>query len=65
MLKNNVKILVEKTQLDQDLNKFAQTTIKLWQYYQIKTYKNKIIFKMKQSDFNKLGDLAEEGKVSL
>ncbi|WP_338965875.1 MULTISPECIES: hypothetical protein [unclassified Spiroplasma] len=53
-LKTPVKVLIEKEKVDQGLNQFAETTMKLWQYYQIETYNDKLVFKMNQDDFNDL-----------
>ncbi|WHQ36489.1 lipoprotein [Spiroplasma sp. SV19] len=51
-LKTPIKVLMSKDFIDQRLEEFAETTMKLWQYYQIETYNDKLVFKMAQTDFD-------------
>ncbi|WHQ36964.1 lipoprotein [Spiroplasma sp. SV19] len=53
-LKTPIKVLIAKEYTDQDLIQFAEITMKLWQYYQIETYNDKLVFKVNQDDFDNL-----------
>ncbi|WHQ36578.1 lipoprotein [Spiroplasma sp. SV19] len=53
-LKNKIYLIKEKAKIDEDLNQFAKTTMQLWQYYQIETYNDKLVFKVNQDDFDNL-----------
>ncbi|AOX43970.1 hypothetical protein S100390_v1c06330 [Spiroplasma sp. NBRC 100390] len=53
-LKTSIKVLIAKDFVDQKLNEFVETTLNLWQYYQIETYNDKLVFKMNQNDFDNL-----------
>ncbi|WP_283272553.1 hypothetical protein [Spiroplasma sp. SV19] len=53
-LKTPIKVLIAKEYVNQDLTQFAEITMKLWQYYQIETYNDKLVFKVNQDDFDNL-----------
>ncbi|WP_425380560.1 hypothetical protein [Spiroplasma endosymbiont of Stenodema calcarata] len=49
-----IKVLIPKDILDEKLNKFTETTMRLWQYYQLETYNDKLVFKLTEDDFSNL-----------
>ncbi|WHQ37254.1 lipoprotein [Spiroplasma sp. SV19] len=59
-LKTPIKVLMPKDFIDERLNQFAETTMELWQYYQIETYNDKFVFKMTQNDFDSLAEKAND-----
>ncbi|WP_425379453.1 hypothetical protein [Spiroplasma endosymbiont of Stenodema calcarata] len=67
-LSTPIKVLLPKDFIDERLNQFAETTVKLWHYYQLETYNDKLIFKMTQTDYDRIlkaTDSFSPGKTSL
>ncbi|KAF0851417.1 MAG: hypothetical protein EIB84_00055 (plasmid) [Spiroplasma poulsonii] len=63
-LKTPIKVLQSQQFIDQKLDQFAETTMKLWQYYQIETYNDRLVFKMTQNNFNVLANKAVAFKTN-
>ncbi len=71
MLKTPIVVSISKDIFEPELEGLAKLTMDFWKYYKLETYKDKLVFNMKQSEWNgliektsNLGDTLETRNLS-